>query len=101
MCGHTGTTFALYESTDLQNWTLTITDVIPNKPGGPEASLYTPVLAFNRKYGYYVLVFQCSSGCHDGQVQVAIAKSPRGPFEPKGAILPRSDPRAGASQAGA
>ena len=33
MCGHTGTTFALYESADLVTWTLTSTNVIPDKPG--------------------------------------------------------------------
>jgi len=33
MCGHTGTTFALYTSTDLEAWTLNTTDVIPTKPG--------------------------------------------------------------------
>lgn len=33
MCGHIGTTFALYTSTDLEAWTLNTTDVIPTKPG--------------------------------------------------------------------
>ena len=49
MCGHTGTTFTLYESTDLQSWALTTTNIIPDKPGGASAALYTPVLAFNKK----------------------------------------------------
>ena len=63
-----GTTFALYTSTDLKAWTLNTSDVIPNKPGGTGANLYTPVLAYNERHAYYVMMFQCSGGCSDGQV---------------------------------
>jgi hypothetical protein len=100
MCGHTGTTFALYESGDLQRWTLTTTNVIPDKPGGVNAALYTPVLAYNKKFSYYVLMFQCSGGCSDGQLQVATAATPAGPFVSNGTVLPHSDPRSGSSQGG-
>jgi len=62
MCGHTGTTFALYTSDDLVKWELNTTDVIPQKPGGPTANLFTPVLVYNEKFDYYVLLFQCSGG---------------------------------------
>lgn len=100
MCGHTGTTFALYTSTDLSKWTLNSTNVIPNKPGGQGANLYTPVLAYNAKFTYYIMLFQCSGGCSDGQLQVSTASTPAGPFTPRGAVLPSSDPRAGSSQGG-
>ena len=101
ICGHTGTTFALYESADLQSWALTTTNVIPQKPGGADAELYTPVLSpFNAAHGYHAMVFQCTGGCPDGQIQVATAVTPAGPFEPKGALLPSSDPRHPSSQAG-
>ena len=100
ICGHTGTTFALYTSPDLQVWTLNTTNVIPDKPGGVGAALYTPVLAYNKKLGYYVLMFQCSGGCSDGQLQVATAATPAGPFVPKGTVLPHTDPRSGSSQGG-
>eukprot|EP00035_Acanthoeca_spectabilis_P016473 m.337069 g.337069 ORF g.337069 m.337069 type:complete len:128 (-) comp16533_c1_seq3:393-776(-) len=49
---------------------------------------------------YYVLMFQCSGGCSDGQLQVATAAAPWGPFTPRGAVLPKTDPRSGSSQAG-
>jgi hypothetical protein len=100
ICGHTGTTFALYTSDDLETWTLNTTNIIPDKPGGANAALYTPVLAYNAKYSYYVLMFQCSGGCSDGQLQVATAASPAGPFKPRGTVLPSSDPRHGSSQGG-
>eukprot|EP01044_Picomonas_judraskeda_P028121 COSAG03_NODE_9208_length_738_cov_0.887324_1_plen_145_part_10 len=87
MCGHTGTTFALYTSEDLQSWRLNTTDVIPNKPGGAGANLYTPVLAYNAKFSYFVMMYQCSGGCSDGQLQVATAATPAGPFEPHGTVL--------------
>ena len=107
MCGHTGsclrslspiflltlirqsgTTFALYTSSDLEEWTLNTTNVIPDKPGGDGANLYTPVLSYNAQFNYYVMLFQCTGGCTDGQLQVSIATSPAGPFKPKGAVLP-------------
>jgi len=99
-CGHTGTTFALYTSKDLLRWQLSTRDVIPGKPGGKEANLYTPVLAYNKRHEYFVLMFQCSGGCSDGQLQVATAPTPAGPFEPKGTVLPRSDPRGKESSQG-
>ena len=100
MCGHTGTTFALYTSEDLQSWRLNTTDVIPNKPGGAGANLYTPVLAYNAKFSYFLMMYQCSGGCSDGQLQVATAATPAGPFEPHGTVLPHTDPRSGSSQGG-
>ena len=93
-----GTTFALYTSPDLETWSLVTADVMPRKPGGPGANLYTPVLANNAKFKYFVMMFQCSGGCSDGQLQVATAATPAGPFEPRGAVLSAGDPRAGSSQ---
>jgi hypothetical protein len=100
MCGHTGTSFALYTSDDLNAWTLNTTNVIPNPPGGTNANLYTPVFAYNAKHSYYVMLFQCTGGCTDGQLQVSTAASPAGPFIPKGAVLPNNDSRSGSSQGG-
>lgn len=100
MCGHTGTTFALYTSKNLKTWHLNSSNVIPNKPGGPDANLYTPVLAYNAQFRYFVMMYQCSGGCQDGQLQVATAASPAGPFQPRGTVLPHTDPRSGSSQGG-
>lgn len=57
-------------------------------------------MVYNAKHSYYVLMFQCSGGCSDGQLQVATAASPAGPFVPKGTVLPHTDPRSGSSQGG-
>ena len=65
-----------------------------------EASPLQPVLAYNARHSYYVLMFQCSGGCSDGQLQVATAPTPAGPFEPKGTVLPSSDPRGKESSQG-
>ena len=65
-----------------------------------KAPLLQPVLAYNKRHDYYVLMFQCSGGCSDGQLQVATAPTPAGPFEPKGTVLPRSDPRGKESSQG-
>jgi hypothetical protein len=100
MCGHTGTTFALYTSLDLQSWTMVTANVIPDKPGGAGANLYTPVMVYNAKLRYYILLFQCSGGCSDGQLQVATAPTPRGPFVPRGAVLPFSAGHGTSSQGG-
>jgi hypothetical protein len=89
-----------YTSPDMTTWTLNVTDVIPSHPYGAGANLYTPVLAHNIEMGYYVLMFQCSGGCSDGQLQVATAAQPWGPFLPNGTVLPSSDPRFGSSQGG-
>ena len=71
ICGHTGSTFALYESPDLKSWTLKTANVIPAL-GGPSYTLYTPVLVYNAALKYYVLMFQCDGGaaCGPGQLQV-------------------------------
>ena len=99
MCGHTGTTFALYKSDDLEHWDLLNNDLLPDKPGGGAAALYTPVLAYSAKRDYFVLMFQCSSGCADGEIQVATATTPEGPYVLRGALLPSTDVRHGTSTA--
>lgn len=83
-CGWQDNNFAAYISTDLMNWTLASSDLIPDRtPELRQGANFRPKVVKN-KDGEYVMWFNHQPGSHQrnipGYYIVAVAKRPIGPY---------------------
>eukprot|EP01060_Flectonema_neradi_P014238 TRINITY_DN20944_c0_g1_i1.p1 TRINITY_DN20944_c0_g1~~TRINITY_DN20944_c0_g1_i1.p1 ORF type:complete len:359 (+),score=67.08 TRINITY_DN20944_c0_g1_i1:132-1208(+) len=85
LCGWRNTTFALYTSRDLMNWTMVSENVLPELVNHPKINntnmaFFEPAVIYNKKNNNYVLWFVTQLHGGNGGQGVAYSSSPEGPF---------------------